>query len=476
MTNDLNGRNSAVTTPIRILIVEDEFVVAADLKIRLENLGYTVTGQVVSGEQALERITQQDRPDLVLMDIYLKGEKDGIQTAEEIKDQFEIPVVFVSAFADQELLGRAKVAEPFGYVIKPFAMNELRVAVEMALCKSDMESKLKESEKRYRRMAENIHDTLWTLDLDTMKDTYVSPGCRYHIGYEPEELIDTDLRDLITFESREKVAEILAEEISRDSLPGVDPNRIRQIEVEYFHKEGHNVWGEISVSFTRDDQGRPTGILGITRDITDRKLAETALAKSEARLRQITDNMVDLVAQTDLEGRFVYVSPSHQRVLGYAPKDLIGIPVLDLVHPDDMEKVLVATFQAIGDQGEKFVEFRYRHINGHYIWLATQGKILLDDAGEITGAVFGSRDVTKQKEIEAEREQLIEELQKALAEVKTLSGFLPICSHCKKIRDDEGYWQLLETYISERSQAQFSHSLCPECLKELYPEYYKSRS
>ena len=465
-----------MTTPIRILIVEDEFVVAADLKMRLERLGYEVVGQAVSGDQALERIVQNDRPDLVLMDIYLKGEKDGIQTAEEIRDQFDIPVVFVSAFADNELLDRAKEAEAFGYVIKPFAMNELRVTVEMALCKADMERQLKESEKRYRQMADNIRDTLWTMDLATLKGTYTSPASRYHTGFEPEEITAMHIQDMVTPESLKAAMDALGEELARDNLEEVDPGRKKQLEMEYYHKDGHTVWGEVSVSFLRDDQGTPTGVLGVTRDITDRKKAEAALAESEARLRHITDNMVDMVSQTDLAGRFVFASPSHKRILGYEPDKLSGTPVLDLVHPDDLEKVVATTFKAIENRSDELVEYRYRHADGHYIWLATQGRIMLDDQGEIVGAVFGSRDVTKQKEIENERERLIEELQKALAEVKTLSGFLPICSNCKKIRDDEGYWQQLETYISARSQAQFSHSLCPECLQELYPDLYPRKA
>lgn len=461
-------------SPVRILIVEDEFVVAADLKQRLETLGYEVVGLAGSGEQAMKRITRDHPPDLVLMDIYLKGEKDGIQTAEEMRDQYGIPVIFVSAFADSELLGRAKEAEPFGYVIKPFAMNELRVTVEMALCKAEMEGKLKESEKRYRRMAENVHDVLWTLDLATMKGTYTSPSSRYQTGFEPEEIVGRHIGELVTPESLEMATKALAEELVRDNSADVEPNRKKQLEVEYYHKDGHTFWGEISVSFLRDDEGRPTGILGVTRDITDRKKAEDALAESEARFRRITDNMVDMVSQTDLDGNFVYVSPSHSNILGYDPRTLVGTNVLDLIHPDDMEKVLNATYKAIEVKGTALVEFRYRHIKGHYVWLATQGRVMLDDDGEVVGAVFGSRDVTKQKEVEQERERLIHELQKALAEVKTLSGFLPICSNCKKIRDDQGYWQQLETYISQRSLAQFSHSLCPECLKELYPEYYHS--
>jgi hypothetical protein len=98
---------------------------------------------------------------------------------------------------------------------------------------------------------------------------------------------------------------------------------------------------------------------------------------------------------------------------------------------------------------------------------------VLDDKGQIEAAIVVNRDVTELKRAEAEREKLIQELRKALSEVKRLSGMLPICASCKKIRDDKGYWTQIEAYIRDHSEAEFSHSVCPECAKKLYPEYYE---
>lgn len=96
---------------------------------------------------------------------------------------------------------------------------------------------------------------------------------------------------------------------------------------------------------------------------------------------------------------------------------------------------------------------------------------LRNGAGDLAGYLVVVRDISERKRAESEREKLIAQLQQALAEVKTLSGLLPICASCKRVRNDQGYWQQIETYISEHSQAQFSHGLCPECLARLYPEY-----
>ncbi len=195
----------------RILIVEDESIIATDIERSLQNLGYEVAAKVVLGEQAISRV-EADNIDLVLMDIMLKTEMDGIEAAEQIRFRFKVPVVFLTAFADDEILERAKITGPHGYIVKPFDQADLKIAVEIALYRAKME---------------------------------------------------------------------------------------------------------------------------------------------------------------------------------------------------------------------------------------------------------------------AEREQLITELQEALAKVKTLSGLLPICASCKKIRDDKGYWQAIEGYISEHSEAEFTHGICPDCVKKLYPDIYE---
>ncbi len=135
------------TTPI--LVVEDESIVGKDVEARLVNLGYSVTAVVGSGEEALAQVKQRP-PGLVLMDILLKGEMDGIAAAERIRSIADIPVVFLSAFADLQTLRRAQVTDAFGYLLKPFEERELQITIEMALYKHRMESRLRESEKLYR--------------------------------------------------------------------------------------------------------------------------------------------------------------------------------------------------------------------------------------------------------------------------------------------------------------------------------------
>ncbi len=143
--------------PIKILVVEDEVIVAEDIAGRLKKLGYAVTATVVSGEEALEKVTEE-RPDLVLMDIVLKGDMDGITTAEKIRAKVDVPTVFLTAYADDKTLQRAKLTNPFGYIIKPFQQHDLRVAIEIALHRHEIEAKMRASLKASEATRESVEE------------------------------------------------------------------------------------------------------------------------------------------------------------------------------------------------------------------------------------------------------------------------------------------------------------------------------
>jgi signal transduction histidine kinase len=138
-----------------ILIVEDEIIIARDIHAQLEAMGYAVAGRAVAGQEAVA-LADALRPDLVLMDIQLAGPMDGIVAAQAIRDQFFIPVVFLSAFAADAIIARAKLTEPYGYILKPFSERELHTVIEMALYKHQAESRLRENARQLRALSQRV--------------------------------------------------------------------------------------------------------------------------------------------------------------------------------------------------------------------------------------------------------------------------------------------------------------------------------
>ena len=155
----------------QILVVEDERIVAEDTKISLQKLGYSVPGTAISGEEAVKK-AEDMKPDLVLMDIVLAGEMDGIEASALIRSRFEIPVVYLTACSDQKTLKKVKITDPFGYIIKPYEDKDLQTTIEMAFYKQEMENILKEREKILRK---NLIETVKALALAVDKrDIYTA--------------------------------------------------------------------------------------------------------------------------------------------------------------------------------------------------------------------------------------------------------------------------------------------------------------
>jgi len=204
-----------------------------------------------------------------------------------------------------------------------------------------------------------------------------------------------------------------------------------------------------------------------------RKRAEERLRLLESAVTHANDAVVITDAsQVEFPGpAIIYVNEAFTAMTGYRPEEVIGQTPRILQGPKtsraELERVRAALAQA---QPVRVELINYRK-DGSEFWVELNIVPLTDDEGRVTHWVSIERDISERKRAEEEREQLICELKEALAKVKTLSGLLPICASCKKIRDDKGYWNQIEAFISSNSDAAFSHGLCPECFQKLYPEY-----
>jgi PAS domain S-box-containing protein len=184
---------------------------------------------------------------------------------------------------------------------------------------------------------------------------------------------------------------------------------------------------------------------------------------SQRQLRELEDRFfdlsIDMLCFLDFNGYFKRLNPAWESTLGFTREELMSKPFIEFVHPDDRDRTLRQNRDVrTGGQARMF-ENRYLCKDGSYRWFLWNAAP--DPAQRVIYSV--ARDITDRKQAEEEREALVRELQTALAEVRTLQSFLPICSYCKSIRDDADYWQTIEEYISTHTRTQFSHSVCPSC-------------
>jgi len=259
-----------------ILIVEDERIVAEDIKTSLKKLGFDVAGIVSSGEEALKKV-ETEHPDLVLMDIMLAGEMNGTEAAAQIRSLFNIPVVYLTAYADEDVLARAKLTEPFGYIVKPFEDIELNSAIEIALYKHKMETKLKQSEAWLSTTLRSIGDAVIATDTKAYV-TFMNPVAESLTGWNQEDAAGKPLSEvfnIINEQTRENVENPVAKVIRNDTTVSLANHTI------LITKDGKEIPIDDSCAPIRDEKGNITGIVLVFRDITERKKMEAHLLQSQ---------------------------------------------------------------------------------------------------------------------------------------------------------------------------------------------------
>lgn len=263
-----------------ILIVEDEEIVAADLASKLSKLGYEISGTSPSGEEAIT-LARELRPDLVLMDIHLAGSMDGVEAAGRIHQELTIPVIFLTAHSDSATIQRAKLTEPFGYILKPFERQNLATSIEMALYKHQAERKLRESEVRYRQLFDRNPDGVFTLDCSG-RILVVNPACEKISGYQQSELLTRTFMDCCASDTVTQAIEHF--ERCKRELTSL------HLETTIIHRDGRRI--DLWVTAQPILSARNTITIHCTaKDITVRKQMEEALRESQSALKQANEKL-----------------------------------------------------------------------------------------------------------------------------------------------------------------------------------------
>ena len=265
----------------RIFIVEDEGIIAADLEDRLKSLGYPVAGTAASGEEALARIPAT-MPDLVLMDIVLRGEMNGIEVADRVRQNLDIPVVFLTSHGDTATLRHACCTEPMGYLLKPFEERELHVTIELALYRHQAERKLRRMERWLATTLKSIGDGVVATDTEG-RITYLNPVAELMTGWKVSEAAGHDLMEV--FQARDEITgELIANPVLRAMREGVIINL--NLHTRLHSRDGRIIPIDDSAASIRDDQDRTTGAVVIFRDCTARILAEAEISALNEQLKQ----------------------------------------------------------------------------------------------------------------------------------------------------------------------------------------------
>ena len=253
---------------------------------------------------------------------------------------------------------------------------------------------LTQSERKYRILAENVSDIIWVMDIKTLKFDYISPSVEKNRGFTPEEAKAMSLEQTLSPSSFVEVSKILDEELASENKPGVDPQRSRTIEIEQSVKEGGYTWAEATVSFVRDRNGAPTAVMGVTRDISERKKAERKLAESEKKFRNLFENGSDLICIHDLEGNLLETNLQYKEEYGWRREDLEGVNIRKLIperHKPKFDEYLARILSNGADEGylKGFTQ------SGREVILEYRNNLMMDENGQPVAVQGAARDVTQ---------------------------------------------------------------------------------
>lgn len=401
--------------PAKIMVVEDEGIIAQDIKNCLENLGYVVPDVVYTGRDAIER-AEALHPDLVLMDIVLKGEMDGIETAAEIRERFSIPIVYLTAYEDDKTLKRAKLTEPLGYILKPFEERYLRSNIEMALYKHKMELKLRENERWLGTILRSVGDAVVVTDsLGNVR--FMNPVAEVLTGWNFNDAYGKNLKEIFNIVNENTKAPVenpVAKVLHDNVVLGRSNHSI------LISRTGNEISVDHSAAPIRDEKGNITGVVLIINDISDRRIAENALKESENKYRNLFDFATDAIFVQTLSGSVISVNNEACRLLGYTKEELFYLNFSEILYPGEKTSA-AGIIEEVRKRGSSRFEARYKRKDGKSVDVEVSMRLirLLDE--EIIQSFV--RDITERKKSQKEINMLAHAV-KSISECVSITDLL----------------------------------------------------
>ena len=372
----------------RILVVEDEQIIGEDIKRTLEQFGYSVIDVLASGEEALQKLDKLN-PDMILMDIMLGETLTGIETANKVLKSYDIPILYLTAYANEKILEEAKLTQPYGYIIKPFEEKELRATIEMAFYRHRMENTLKESEKKHRILFNNIIDPIFIFSKEDLHFLDCNNSVISNYGYSKKELTQMTPFDLHPKSEYEKVQRYVKE------------ITVEPIIYNHLTKSGKKINVEIhSKEIIYEDNA---AILSIAHDITERKKAEEKLKETQERLSIVFKNVPNIILY-EIGGGRRFISENIIKLLGYPAKEFIKDKkkFTNLIHNDDREiiKQKINTWKESGYSEMLTLWYRIKHASGTTIWIEDRMVAINppSDKKYITGVLIDNSDLKRADE------------------------------------------------------------------------------
>jgi PAS domain S-box-containing protein len=327
---------------ISILVVEDERIVALALDKALRSMGYVVTGFADSGEEAVAKATQS-HPDIVLMDIRLKGKMDGIEAADKIQKHLDIPVVYLTAYGDEQILQRATSTAPYGYVLKPFEERDVHIALEMALYKHLTERELKDRQRWLMATLRSIGDAVIVTDEMVMV-RLINPAAERVTGWSEQEAMGKSLLELAPMED-EAGNPLTGEMIKRAFGQGVAVPIAGALLVR---RSGPRLKVEGSLAPVQDDRRRWLGLVAVLRDVSERETIKLTLHQSEERYRLAFQASPHPIALLDLDGKVLQCNQAMADLLGVGCETIMRqrLAELQILAPQQKKQLSRALLRA----------------------------------------------------------------------------------------------------------------------------------